>query len=170
MRTAGTICALLAALAALSGCGYHLGAAKPALLRNVDTLAVQTFKNETYEPRIEVIMADSLIKQLQQDGTYEIVSDNRADAILYCTLKDAEQRQARAVLDNVLATREFLLKLEVEYELIDRVTGARITTGTITSDTSYFTNNDLQTDQRQAFATAIHEVAVKLTGELTEGF
>ncbi len=155
---------------AVSGCGYHLGAAKPAQLRNVDTLAVQTFKNETYEPRIEVLMADTLIKQLQQDGTYEIVSDNRADAILYCTLKSADRRQARAVLDNVLATREFLLRLEVEYELIDRVTGAPITKGIVMGDTSFFTNRDLQTDERQAFVTAIQEVAVKLTGELTEGF
>ncbi len=157
-------------MAALSGCGYHLGPAKPALLRKVETLAVQTFKNETYVPRIEVIMADSLIKQLQQDGTYEIVSDNRADAILHCTLKSAQKRQARAVLRNVLATREFLLKLEVEYELIDRVTGARITNGTIAADTSFFTNDDLPTDQRQAFATASHEISVKLTGVLTEGF
>ncbi len=152
------------------GCGYHLGSVKPSVLRNVDALAVQTFKNKTYEPRIEVLMADTLIKQLQQDGTYEIVSDERADAILYCTLEDADRRQARAVRNNVLATQEFALRLTVEYELVDRVTGVVIMAGTVAGDTSFFINRDLQTDERQAIVNAIQAVAVELTGELTEGF
>jgi outer membrane lipopolysaccharide assembly protein LptE/RlpB len=154
----------------LGGCGYHLGPAKPVILRDVETLAVQTFKNKTYEPRIEVLMADSLIKQLQLDGTYQIVSDERADAILYCTLDEVSRRQARAVRNNVLATQEFSLRLSVQYELIDRVTGRIIQTGTVNGDTSFFINNDLQTDERQAFVQAIQRVAVKITGELTEGF
>ena len=160
----------LALLIGATGCGYHLGPVKPAVLRNVNTLAVQTFKNMTYEPRIEVLMADTLIKQLQQDGTYEIVSDERADAILYCTLEDAERRQARAVRNNVLATQEFALRLTVIYELVDRVTGVVIQNGTVAGDTSFFINRDLQTDERQAIVNAIQAVAVQLTGELTEGF
>ncbi len=148
----------------LAGCGYHLGPAKPAILRNVETLAVQTFKNKTYEPRIEVLMADSLIKQLQQDGTYQIVSDERADAILDCTLEEVNRRQARAVRNNVLATQEFSLRLSVQYELVDRVTGKIIQTGTVNADTSFFINNDLQTDERQAIVQAIQRVAVELTG------
>ncbi len=157
-------------VALLGGCGYHLGPAKPAILRDVETLAVTTFKNKTYEPRIEVLMADTLIKQLQQDGTYQIVSDERADAILYCTLDEVNRRQARAVRNNVLATQEFGLRLTVEYELIERVTGRVIQAGTVNADTSFFINNDLQTDERQAFVQAIQEVAVELTGDLTEGF
>lgn len=157
-------------LTAFAGCGYHLGSAKPALLQNVTTLAIPTFKNKTYEPRLEVMMADSTIKQFQQDGTYEIVSDERADAILYCTLNEAKRRQARAVLSNVLATREFNLKLEVQYELVDRVTGAVITQGSVNADTSFFIDADLQTDERQAIVTAIQEIAVKLVGEIAEGF
>lgn len=161
---------LVAAATTLTGCGYHLGSVKPAVLRNVETLAVQTFKNNTYEPRIEVLMADTLIKQLQQDGTYRIVSDERADAILYCTLDEINRRQARAVRNNVLATQEFSLRLAVQYELVDRITGVVILTGTVAGDTSFFINNDLQTDERQAIVNAIQRIAVDLTGELTEGF
>ncbi len=167
-RSAFALVLILSAL--VSGCGYHLGPAKPAILRDVETLAVQTFKNKTYEPRIEVLMADTLIKQLQQDGTYQIVSDERADAILYCTLDNAERRQARAVRNNVLATQEFNLRLSVEYELVDRVTGRVIQGGTVNADTSFFINNDLQTDERQAFVQAVQQVAIELTGQLTEGF
>lgn len=165
---AAAIAVCLSAL--LAGCGYHLGAAKPAMMQNVTKLAVPTFKNKTYEPRLEVLMADATIKQFQEDGTYEIVSDDRADAVLYCTLDEAKRRQARAVTDNVLATREFSLKLTVQYELVDRVTGVTIMDGTVTSDTSFFINNDLQTDERQAMVTAIQQLAVKLVGEVAEGF
>ncbi len=171
MRASVKYCLLLAISAtALTGCGYHLGPAKPAVMRNVETLAVQTFKNKTYEPRIEVLMADTLIKQLQQDGTYRIISDERADAILYCTLDSIDRRQARAVRNNVLATQEFSLRLSVQYELVDRITGVVILAGTVNGDTSFFINRDLQTDERQAIVNAIQGVAVELTGQLTEGF
>jgi outer membrane lipopolysaccharide assembly protein LptE/RlpB len=159
-----------ACLLLLAGCGYHLGPAKPAQLQNVTKLAIPTFKNKTYEPNIEVLMADATIKQFQQDGTYEIVPDDRADAILYCTLDDIERSQARAVLSNVLATREFRLKLQVQYELVDRVTGVTLLRGTVDADTSFFTNNDLQMDEQQAIVNAIKEVAVDLVGEIAEGF
>lgn len=170
MKTPFRILLIGAVVGVLSSCGYQLGSAKPALLRNVTKLAIPTFKNKTLEPRIEVLLADSTVKAFQQDGTYEIVSDDRADAILYCTLDSIERRQARAVLNNVLATREFTLKLELKYELVDRVTGVALQRDTITGDTSFFINNDLQTDERQAIITAINELAQKLVGRIAEGF
>lgn len=162
--------ACLALALTLSGCGYHLGSAKPAQLQNVTKIAVPTFKNKTYLANVEVLLADTTIKQFQQDGTYEIVPDDRADAILYCTLEKVERHQGRAVLSNVLATREFILQLQVQYELVDRVTGATILRGNVNADTSFYSNNDLQIDQQQAIVTAEQEVAVKLVGEISEGF
>ena len=170
MRIFAVISAACMAALFVTGCGYHLGAAKPAVLQNVTTLAIPTFKNKTFEPNIEVLMADATIKQFQEDGTYEIVPDDRADAILYCTLDNVERSQARAVLSNVLATREFKLKLVVQYELVDRVTGVSILAGTVNADTSFYTNNDLQVDEQQAIVTAIHKVAVDIVGQISEGF
>lgn len=169
MRILAALLAILTAVA-LPGCGYRLGSAKPALLANVTKLAIPTFKNKTFIPNIEVLMADTLIKQFQQDGTYEIVPDDRADAVLSCTLNDAVRRQARAVLSNVLATRQFSLRITVEYELVDRVTGAKILSGTVNADTLFYNDADLQIDEQQALVNAIQEVAVKITGEVSEGF
>ncbi|MGA7902974.1 MAG: LPS assembly lipoprotein LptE, partial [Terrimicrobiaceae bacterium] len=78
--------AAFTACALLGGCGYKLGEIRPTPMRSVRTLAVPTFKNRTYEPRVEVLLADTLIKALQQDGTYTVVSDDIADAVLNCTL------------------------------------------------------------------------------------
>jgi len=154
----------------LAGCGYKLGEIRPTPMRSVRTLAVPTFKNKTYEPRVEVLLADTLIKQLQQDGTYTIVSDNTADAILNCTLTRIERRSLRSVQNNVLATSEFEIILEVTYEVVDRVTGIILMKGRIRGDASFFANNDLQTTERQAIPVAARDLSIELATRLTEGW
>lgn len=154
----------------LAGCGYKLGEIRPTPMRSVRTLAVPTFKNNTYEPRVEVLLADTVIKQFQQDGTYAIMSDNSADAILSCTLNRIERRSLRSVQNNVLATSEFEIILEVSYQVIDRVTGIILMEGRVRGDASFFADNDLQTTERQAIPVAAREVAMELTTRLTEGW
>ena len=48
----------------------------------MQSIAVPTFKNETLEPRVEALVTGTVIKQFQQDGTYRIASEDKADAIL----------------------------------------------------------------------------------------
>ena len=51
-------------------------------MRGVKKIAVPTFKNDTLEPRVEVLLANAVIKQIQQDGTYQVAREKDADAIL----------------------------------------------------------------------------------------
>lgn len=161
---------LLALVLPLAGCGYKLGEIRPTPMRTVRTLAVQNFKNNTYEPRVEVLMADTLVKTLQEDGTYTIVSDDKADAILECTLTKIERRSARSVQNNVLATAEFLLDLEANYVVSDRVTGATLMQGRVKGQTSFFSGQDLQTIERQAIPVAARDLSLELTQQITEGW
>lgn len=161
---------ILLAAFLLAGCGYKLGEIRPTPMRSVRTLAVPTFKNRTYEPRVEVLLADTLIKQLQQDGTYTIVSDNTADAILNCTLEKIERRSLRSVQNNVLATSEFGISLEVNYRVTDRVTGIVLMEGRVRGNASFFADNDLQTTERQAIPVAAHNLALEMTTRLAEGW
>lgn len=160
----------LLAVFLLAGCGYKLGEIRPTPMRSVRTLAVPTFKNKTYEPRIEVLFADTLIKQLQQDGTYTIVSDNTADAILNCTVTQIERRSLRSVQNNVLATSEFGIVVEVSYEVIDRVTGIKLMDGRVRGQASFFSDNDLQTTERQALPIAARNLSIELSTRITEGW
>lgn len=162
---------ILAATALLlAGCGYKLGEIRPTPMRSVRTLAIPTFKNRTYEPRIEVLLADTTIKQFQQDGTYTIVSDNSSDAILYCTVTRVDRRPLRSVTNNVLATSEFMLEMDVAYEVVDRVTGVQLMSGRVRGDTSFFTSPDIQTDERQAIPVAAQDMAIQLVSEISEGW
>src|SRR5436190_19657802 len=112
-----------AALACLSliGClGYHIGPVKPYYLRDVNSLSVPTFKNHTLVPTIEVLVTDTVIKQLQQDGTFQIASGENADATLTAEIYRINRGPARSLRENVLATTEFSLSLIVKYTMIGR--------------------------------------------------
>ncbi|MFA7343708.1 MAG: LPS assembly lipoprotein LptE [Terrimicrobiaceae bacterium] len=162
--------AALAATVLLAGCGYKLGEIRPTPMRAVRTIAVPTFKNKTFEPRIDVLFADTLVKRMQQDGTYELVGDDRADAVLYCTIDRIERRSLRSVQNNVLATSEFGLRVFVKYEVQDRVTGAILMRGNAEGNTTFFSGNDLQTIERQAFSNAASDLANTLMAEVSEGW
>lgn len=160
-----------------SGCaGYTLGPIKPKIMRNVQTIAVPSFKNDTLEPRMEVLLANSVIKQIQQDGTYQIASEKTADAILEGTIEKIERRPARSVIGNVVRTREYTLIIEVRYRVYERATGREIDSRPITGQTSFFvsgTDNvaaDVRGDERQAFPLAAEDLAVRLVSQIAEGW
>ena len=89
---------LLAAVCLLltSCLGYHVGPVKPGVLRDVHLVAVPTFENKTLLPRVEVLVTDSVIKQLQQDGTYKIADKGNADAVLKAEITEIN-RYSRAI-------------------------------------------------------------------------
>ena len=160
-----------------SGCaGYKIGPIQPKRLRAVQTIAVPSFKNDTLEPRVEVLMANAVIKQIQQDGTYRVVREKDADAILECTLDEIQRRPSRGVRGNLLQTREYILVLRVTYRVMQRSTGVELDSRTVTGQTSFFvsgTNNiaaDVNQDERQAFPLAAEDLAVRLVSQISEGW
>ncbi|MFZ9932019.1 MAG: LPS assembly lipoprotein LptE [Chthoniobacterales bacterium] len=154
----------------LGGCAYQLGDARPSMMRGITTLSVPVSKNKTLEPNVEGLLADTIVKQLQSDGTYKVSYTDRADAIVYTTLERVERRRARSVRGNVLATSEYILTTAVNFEVVDRATGKQLQQGTVNGRTSFFVTADLQTDEIQALPLAFSDAAVQLTSRLSEGF
>jgi outer membrane lipopolysaccharide assembly protein LptE/RlpB len=164
------LAALLAAALMLTGCGYKLGEIRPTPMRSVRNLSVPTFKNNTYESRIEVMFADTLVKRLQQDGSYNLVNSEQADAILNCTITEINRSALRSVQNDVLATSEFGLTVRVRYDVVDQKTGATLMSGVAIGKTSFFSGNDLQTIERQALSNAAADLANNLATQITEGW
>ena len=164
------LCALFLAVS-LGGCaGYRIGEIKPQYLKDVHSIAVPTFKNNTFIPRIEALVTNTVIKQFQQDGTFRITNEAQADAILRCTITSVGRNPARSVRGNVLATTEFNLGLLVTYTLVGRdgkpLTGPTGVSGT----TSFFVGSDVTTEERQALPLAAEDMAVRLVSQLSEGW
>jgi hypothetical protein len=164
--------AIVPALALLlCGCaGYKLGPGKPHAMQGVNTIAVPVFKNNTLIPRIEVLTTNSLIKQFQTDGTYEIASEDSADAIVEGTIVSIERRSDRSLRGNVLASTEFDMDLKIAYTVTQRATGKLLTKGEATGSTSFFVGNDVQQDQRQAMPLAAEKAAVQIVSLISEGW
>lgn len=154
-----------------TGClGYHIGSVKPGYLTDVHTIAVPTFKNETLLPRVEVLVTGTVIKQLQQDGTFRIGNEQNADAILQGEISRISRSPARSVRGNVLATTEFNLVMRVRYKLVGRDGKALGPPGEAVGTTSFFVGSDVTTDERQALPLATEELATRLVSQLSEGW
>jgi hypothetical protein len=164
---------VLAAVACLclTACfGYHIGPVKPYYLRDVHTIAIPTFENSTLIPRIEVLVTDTVIKQFQQDGTFQITSNENADAILKGEISRIARSPARSVRGNVLATSEFNLVVRLKYKLVGQDGQPIGPPGEVSGTTSFFVGTDVITDERQALPLATEELATHLVSQLSEGW
>ncbi len=161
----------------LAGCaGYTVGPIKPTPMKQVQRIAVRNWKNDTLEPRMEVLLTNLIIKQLQQDGTYEITDESRADAILSGELKSMDRRPVRSLRGNILQTREYQLTLRAHYTLTAKSTGTLIDQRNVNGVTSFFVTGqnlasaDSNQDERQALPLAAEDLATRLTSNISEGW
>jgi hypothetical protein len=184
MRAFSLLTALWALLC-LSGCtGYHLGASKPTRLREIQTLSIPNFQNATLEPRIESMLTNALIHQLQQDATYRITSEQDSDAILEGTLQQLNRSALRGSGRDFFNTAEFGIELVAQIKVTRRTTGEILLSRTFRGNSSFQlsrTNrqvayqNDLRTadvnaDERPALPRAAVDLAVQITSALSEGW
>ncbi len=161
----------------LGGCaGYHIGPIKPVKFDGIHSIAVNNFKNNTLQPRVEVLLANSVIKQMQQDGTYKIADESKADAVLEGTLEEIRRRPSRYVRGNVLQTREYTLQIQVRYKVTQRGTGKLLDERTVVGTTSFFVSGsgsvaaDVNQDELQAFPLAAEDLAIRLVSQISEGW
>jgi hypothetical protein len=175
---------MLASAVLWSGCaGYHLGPVKPASMKEVHTLAVPAFKNTTLEPRVEVMLANCLIKQIQQDGTYKIASESDADAVVLGTIERIERTPARGVQTDFFQTSEYTLQLQLRVKVVQRSTGKTLSERDVKGNSSFFVNSsnslsaqtnarvaNVNRDERQAIPQAAEDAAIRLASYLSEGW
>lgn len=168
----------------VGGCaGYHLGPVKPSKMKDVHSLAVPAFKNMTLEPRVETMLANAVIKQLQQDGTYKIASEHDSDAVVLGTIERIERTPARGVQRDFFQTSEYTLALLLNVKVIERATGKTLSEREVRGNSSFFVSSsnslsaevnarvaNINRDERQAIPLAAEDAALKLTSYLSEGW
>jgi hypothetical protein len=154
----------------LSACaGYRLGPVKPDSLAQVQNIAVPTFRNMTLEPRSSVLVTNEVIDRVQKDGTYQVTSSGKADAILKGTISDFARRQLRGSRTNVLRTREMEVQLFIDYVLEDARTHVVLAEGRARGTTHMFLDPNFELSDRQALNDAAEDAARDLVMRLTEG-
>jgi hypothetical protein len=156
----------------LTGCaGYRLGPIQPHFMEGIHTIAVPTFRNETLIPRIEVMVADTVIRQIQEDGTFKVASSpETADAVLEGEIMQVLRRPSRTVLGDVQATQEFDMTMVIHYKIIRKATGVTVDDKNTTGSTSFFVSGDVNQDEIQAIPLAAQNAAIHMVSEFGEGW
>jgi lipopolysaccharide assembly LptE-like protein len=158
-------------LGCFAGCaGYTLGPIPPTYMKGIKRVAVPIFRNITVTPDIEAIATTTVIKQIQEDGTYEVTGVDQADAVVNGVIESVERTKARSLQGNVLASAEFNLRVDISFRIERPYSGTLMASRTIEGVTSFFVGNDIATQERQAVPLAIHDLAVQFVSFLSEGW
>lgn len=139
-------------------------------MEGITTIAVPPFKNETLYPRVEALFSQTLIQQLQQDGTYTVGPERTSDVTLEGTVSSIDRVPARSIRGNVIATSEFELEVTIEYKVIRNSTGQILDERKVKGRTTYFVGADIQQDERQAIPRAAQDASIRLVNLISEGW
>ncbi|MCE9519195.1 MAG: hypothetical protein K8R87_06560 [Verrucomicrobia bacterium] len=169
MKKASFLLTAVALLSLVSCAGYRPGVSKPKQLAAVTKLAVPTFKNETLQPRLEVLVTNAVIKQLQIAGAYKIVPVGEADAVLHGVIEDITSRQYRAQRNNTIKTSQLLVGLILKYE-VKGVNGEVLLHGEPRAVSTLILDPNFQVTRQQALADAASRLSETLSIEITEGW
>jgi hypothetical protein len=155
----------------LSGCaGYTLGGHKPAHLSHITKLAVPTFENLTLEQRLGSLVTNAVIKQLQNHGSYQIVSRSEADAVLQGRISNINRTQFRSDSNNVLRSSQIMATLVCPFTIKDKESGKVLHTGYATADSYIILDANLQLSETQLLEDTAQRLAFSLADQVSEGW
>jgi len=154
-----------------AGClEYTLGPTPPTYMKGVRRIAVPIFKNDTISPDLEALATTAVIKQIQQDGTYEITGVDQADAVVLGTIAGVHRTRSPSLQGNVLASSEFNLRVTINFLVEKAGTNEVIGQRNLEGVSSFFVGNDTASQERQAIPLAVEDAAVQFTSYLSEGW
>lgn len=167
-----TALATLGASLLLTSCaGYRLGNVPYRELEGVRTIYVPVVKNKTYEPAVQVMATNAILRAINNDGTYQSSRIGNADATLDVTLIDFKRSPLRSSRDNIGRTEQYRIELTAVATLTNHRTGTKVFTDIrATGETDFFVQNDLQEGERQAIPIAADDMARKLVNQIAEGW
>lgn len=163
----------LVILCVLTSCaGYQLGSVPYAEMKGVKKIYVPIVKNETYEPGIQTMVTNAIIRRLENEGTYLTGRIGEADATLEVTLTEFKRDSLRRARQNSLVTEEYDLNLEAIATLTNLRTGQKLfDKEEIVGDTSIYVNEyRMQENERQAMPLAADALAYEIVRRITEGW
>lgn len=165
MRTCSL--ALLSGIIALciGGCGYRLGTVNPD--DPIKTVYIPNVKNETSEPGIQTRATNEIITAFQVDGTYMVVDERDADAVLEIILTSYNRSALRFDQNDV--TREYRLTIGSELFLRDVETQKVFWQAKrVEGETSFFVTVNLPASERFNRPLALKDLAIHIVERVTE--
>jgi hypothetical protein len=163
--------ALLLLTISLTQCaGYVVGSQKPSHLRNISKLAIPTFQNDTLEPRLGSLATNAVIKQVQNEGAYQIVSRDRAEAVMEARVSRIDRSQFRASRQNVLRSSQLQMRVTIAYSIREVATGRILHQSSANSFSYIILDRNQQNSEAQALEDATQRASHLLANQICEGW
>ena len=153
----------------LAGCaGYKLGPTNglPAGSRTVE---VRSFINKTREPRITEYVANSMRKQLQQDGSFRLETSGRGDILVTGEIIRFDRSGLSYQNNDVLTPQEYGLALVARVVAINVNTGRTNFNKEVFGRTFIRIGNDQSSAERQAIPLLADDLARNAVSLLVDG-
>lgn len=163
--------ALLFALVLPSCAGYHLGGIKPSAMRNVKSIYVPMFKNDTLHPRAEALATSATVDAFVADGTYRITSIDKADAVLEASVYKIDYSQIRATRLDTMRPEELENTVTLRWRLKDARNPIKdLASGSSIGTSRLFVDSNLQTARDNALPDALERASESLVSRLANGY
>lgn len=149
----------LATLATLGswGCGYYSTTSRTA--KDIKSIHVPFFANETSEPNLEITVTETVIQNLIDDNTLKVTGRDGADAVLDGRIVEFNNRPFS--YNTELDAEEYHVSVRVVVSLFNRVTNEPIWRDrSIAGDGSYFVE---QVQGGNTFDDAVGEAIKEIT-------
>ena len=153
---------------ALTGCAYRLGPTN-GQRAGARSVQVNPFYNKTIEPRLVEAVAMALRKQLQQDGTYELNTNDEADVVVTGAILSYERHSLTFVSRDVITPRDYRLTITAQVTARERSTGRLLLDRKVTGHSDIRIGPDLNSSEREALPLVVADLARNTTALLVDG-
>lgn len=156
----------------LTSCsGYRLGNIGGTEVQGVQTVYVPVVKNESFEPGLQVMTTNAIIRRFENDGTLQTVNSSGADSELTVTIKKIQRSGTRSDRQNLLRAAEYDVEIIAEATYINRRLGKKIFENReVRGKTAYYVQRDLQESERQSLPLAAEDLAYNIVKLVVEGW
>jgi hypothetical protein len=162
-------CLLLLGGLLWGGCaGYRLGPAGGQIAGG-RSVQVNSFENQTYEPRLSRAVGTALRRSLQQDGTYRLSTRGEADIVVDGVITGYGRFGISFDPQDVITPRDFQITLVAKVTATERQTGRVLIEQEVGGRTTIRMGPDLASAERQAVPLLADDLARNVTSLLADG-
>ncbi len=154
----------------LTGCGYHIGFIKHPQLNSI---AVAPVENSTSVYNAASNMRMMASEVIMQDGTYKLLDQKRADAVLFMTIKNiafTAVGTSAVERDRDYRPDEWIARVTVEYKLIIPGQGEPLMAGTVSGQSHFQAGADVESGRLSGVQQACYDTALHLVRQISEGW
>ncbi|MDA0321772.1 MAG: LptE family protein [Verrucomicrobia bacterium] len=160
---------LLGIALCLGGCAsYQLGSTLP---KDIQSVYIPVFTNETDEPGVESETTLAAIREFQNDGALRVTTEDSADLILTVTVREFQLKPLRYKREQATTAEEYRLTLVADIVATRTSDGSVLAERThLEGDAEFTLASDMRAAKRDALPVAAKDLAHKIVEAVVESW